>query len=208
MLKRKIMALILGLTTMLTATATVHAEDTTEARETVRVGKYDCWVEDGEYYTVYEDEVWQVINLDEITPQSVSEIADSDKMLDWESDNFRVYLLDGKVYNGSIDISKSDDYTPIFVTEPIDNTYSFFMKTGFITKQTYNVTIFTYNNITNGWDTGYNTNLIFAVGSQSKKLFTGTLGQETSRCCVYFHKDRCDGKTEFNYSVYYADDLV
>ena len=50
MLKRKIMALVLAFSTMLCTAATVQAEaaeDVAEARETVRVGQYDCWVENG-----------------------------------------------------------------------------------------------------------------------------------------------------------------
>ncbi len=67
-MKRKITALFLAVVAALSSTVTVYAEEAIEQRETVRVGNYNCWVEDGEYYTEYNGEVCQVINLDEMTP--------------------------------------------------------------------------------------------------------------------------------------------
>lgn len=190
---------------MLSAAATVRAEDEAEARETVRIGQYDCWEENGEYYTVYEDEIYQVIDLDELTPQPISETGVAGGMLDWQNDNFRVVLTEGKEYKGSIDISEGDDYTPIFLMEPQDNRFSVFIKTKFIFRNKYNVTVFTYNNIS-GWDNGYDMTIYFGMGAQKKKIFTGTASQVTSRCCVYFHKDGSDGEEKFNYWAYYSSD--
>lgn len=107
------MAFFPAVSTALSLTATVYAEDESEPRETVRVGQFDCWVVDGDYYTEYDGEICEVINLGDMTAKRVDEVQLlSNATSSWEYDNVEIDISDGRKYQGLINIERYDDFTP------------------------------------------------------------------------------------------------
>lgn len=198
MIKRRILAMFIALSAMFSLTATVHAEDVTETRNTVNIGGYDCWVEDGEYYTEYDGETCQVINLDEITPQPVSEMNLRYSPSSWEYNNVELDISDGREYQGLINIKKYDDFTPIFIGTPNDHDFSYQITTKFIFTNKYSISFFTFDSDENTWSE-YLMTVYLGFGSNKKILVSGQATPHTTKCCVYFHKDGSTGEEVFNY---------
>lgn len=204
MLKRKIMASILAVSTMLSATATVHAEDTTEARETVRIGQYDCWVENGEYYTELDGEVGLVIDVDTFLAKPDSEVTTLSSEITWDylEANAIIDIRDGREYQGVITLNKYDDYTPIFLIETGDNGFaSVKLSTKFSTYNRYKLTINLYNKVVGKWNYPIDRKATFGPGMNFILLVSGTETTNISKCCVYFHKDESTGQSVFNYWI-------
>lgn len=205
MLKRKIMALVLAVSTMLGTAATVQAEaaeDVAEARETVRVGQYDCWVENGEYYTEIDGKVGMVIDLDEISSQNENDEISllSDTMLDWKNANVERDITNGKAYHGVISINKYDDYTPIFCLDNEQARISpLMLHAKFVFKNTYKITVMTYNKDIEEWNSSSKKTIVFSAALPYLILVSGTETKSITKCCVYFHKDDSTGEKSFNY---------
>ncbi len=200
MVKRKITALVLSLAAMLSLTTSAYADDVTETyRETVRVGNFDCWVEDGQYYTEIDGEVGLVIDVGDTTNQTVdSAVSYADSEI-WQIANPEVDLTDDKVYQDAIFLNQRDDYTPIFKIDTGKVGFaSFQFSTKFVLKNTYGLTVHTYHDDLCEW-TSCPRKVIFSFAVQYILFVDGTETPNVSKCCVYFHKDQCEGEETFNY---------
>lgn len=204
MFKRKIMALVLALSAMLSVTATAHAEDTTEARETVRIGKYDCWVEDGEYYTELDGEVGLVIDVDKFyeQPYDGSAMPLSDITWDFLESNAKIDISDGREYQGVINLNNYDDYTPVFLIDTGDTGFaSVKLSTKFVFVNEYKMTFYLYDGTQGKWNYPYTQTVRFAGLKNYVLLVSGTQTRDITRCCAFFHKDGSTGESVFNYWV-------
>lgn len=204
MRKKRIMAMLIAVATVLSLSLTVSAEGmTTETKlnsETVRVGNFDCWVENGCYYTEHDGETCQVINLDELTPRRASDadLLSSDQYLDWENRNvvYNIGYDDERV--GLICIEDKDDYTPIYAGNPQGKIVSYQLRTEFFWRNMYDISFFTYDSDVEDWHE-YRKNIYFGVGATKKVLLSGTVTKHTTKACIYFHKETSTGEKTFNY---------
>lgn len=204
MLKRKVAALVLAISAALSLTATANAEDTIEQRETVRVGNYECWVENGEYYTEINGEVGLVIDISDTSAQSDDAVQTfaSNEVLDWENNAWVLDMRDDTEYHGYIDLRNHDDYTPIFLIDTGAAGFaSFKFRTEFIFANTYSITIHTYNDLTHAWDHSSTRDVIFSCFVPYMLIVNGTETPYVSKCCIYFNKE---GSTGEDFFYYYA----
>lgn len=187
MFKRKIISILLALSTTLSIANTAHAEDVIETKRTVKIGNYDCWSENGEYYTEINGEVGLVINLDELSSQSDTNQISllSETMLDWEHGNVEFDLTDGKSYNGLITLKNNDDYTPIFriVTEQ-SALSSLMFYTKFVLPNKYKITILTYNANTSEWNYAEPKTVTLSLAVRYFLIVSGTETRDITKCCV------------------------
>lgn len=202
MVKRKLVALLLSLSAALSLTTAAYAEDVTETRrETVRVGNFDCWVENGQYFTVYEGEVCLVINLNDVSVQNAAaqETDDWVETIDWKKGK-QVDISDGEKYEGNINITNGDDCTPIFLGKPSDGSdVSYEISTGFVLPNTYKLRFYCYDSYLRDWY-GYDTTVVFTQPFlTSRVLLSGTPTPNTIKCCIYFRKEGSTGEKSFRY---------
>ena len=169
---------------------------------TEKIGEYDCWLIDGQYYTALDDEIYQVINLDE---------------LNWEHDTLaaqtssgsrgsgnEVDLSNGKAYHGSVDISNTNFTTSTFIgyTKTSEKKHiAYSIHTEFLFTNKYSVKIYGYNPVTKEWNIT-NTTLAFNGFGKTKVLFSGTTGIAPSKMYLTFIKASSTGEQVFNYSFY------
>lgn len=114
-----ICAVIMAAVATLSMTMSASAADVTEitleqTRETVNIGGYECWVEDGHYLTNDNGEIVEVIDLAEATTTSAVDDNDVDTLLSLQANN-EVDLTDGSTYYGTIDATTSDYVSPVFI---------------------------------------------------------------------------------------------
>lgn len=198
MLKRKVAALVLAISAALSLTATTNAEDTIEQRETVRIGNYECWVENGEYYTELDGEVCRVVNFDvtsELASPTISRAAGVE--IDWSNE---VDISDGRTYHGSINIENSDDFTPVFCGNPTNSAASYKISAGFIFPNKYSVMVHTYETISNSWTPSKKKDIEFSWFTPTIVVVSGTPSRYTTKCCMYFYKEGSTGEKTMNYS--------
>lgn len=84
-----------------------------EQKELVQIGEYECWVEDGQYFTELDDEIYLVINLDELEWESEDIALYSDS--DTYNGTLPVDLSDGSHYEAYVDLRYGDFTTPTFI---------------------------------------------------------------------------------------------
>lgn len=200
MLKRKIIALLLSLSAALSLTTAAHAEDVTEIhRETVRVGNFDCWIENGEYYTELDGEIGLVIDIADLSKKSVDDTMSLANGEIWQIANPEVDLTDDKEYRDLINLSERDCFTPIFKIDTGEAGFaSFQFSTKFILPNTYGLTVHTYHVKSSEW-TSYSRKVIFSFAVSYVLFVDGTETPDVSKCCIYFHKDQCEGEKTFYY---------
>lgn len=201
MLKRKIIALLLSLSAALSLTTAAHAEDVTEMhRETVRVGNFDCWIEDGQYLTEYDGEVCLVINLNDISMQSAAAQQSDDwvETKDWKNGP-EVDISDGHTYEGRINLTNGDDSTPIFLGKPAAGSdISYEISTKFVLPNTYNIRFYCYDSNMQDWYK-YDRTVVFTQPFlTSRVLLSGTPTPYTTKCCIYFRQEG-SGEKNFRY---------
>lgn len=172
-----------------------------ESRELTQLGEFECWVEDGEYYTELDGKICLVINLAELEweTEEISAYAGSSWMNGPEYD----VTANGK-YEGTIDITYDDDSTPIFLgyrSSPNETRISYCFGTGFIAPNTYTFDIHICD-LTGNWMTTRRNNFIFSVVTQTIILFDGFLNEAPQKMCLTFIKDKSTGSTPFNYTFY------
>lgn len=169
---------------------------------TKKIGEYDCWSVDGEYYTTLNSEIYHVINLDELNWE-YDEVATQAASNNWQNGK-EVDISKGKAYHGSVDISKSDFNTPIFIgytDQSQKNHVSYCFNTGFIFTNKYKVSIHQYNPVNKTWSVT-NTTFAFNMTGQTKTLFSGTTAISPSKICFTFYNSGSTGEKVFNYSFY------
>ncbi len=160
------------------------------------LGEYNCWVDNGQYFTIDNGEICQVINLDE----AEWEISTFSASSDW-SQGPVVDISDGREYAGRIDMTDGDDSTPIFIgytNNTSEERVSYTLKTGYIFPMKYRIRVHSYSNILREWISSEH-NVTFSLASQNKVLFSGQTGEAPSKVCVTFVKDLSHGETAFNY---------
>lgn len=205
---KRIVALITSLA-CLSICLTAHAE-VEQSKDTIRVGEYDCYVNNGQYYTDINGENYLVINLDDAIWQSedemvcsqtsndVSSLYSLEASTDWLNSP-QVDISDGSTYNGMIDITYGDDCTPIFCGKPYASDVSYQIYAGFIFPNTYNINIHFYNDISRQWSS-YKQAVTFDLFGQTKFLLTGTMSMNVTKVCIEFYKNGSSGETPMYYS--------
>ncbi len=196
-MKKKIVSLLSAFTVLVSAGATAAAESTVlePANEgMVQVGDYQCFVEDGQYYTYHDGEKCLVINTDDFVPAD----AETSNLLN-RAANEEISIVDSP-YSGTVDISNGDATTPIFVGREAGDARGFQIYAGFVLNNRYNVTVYLYNGITNRWDENEH-DWLFNIAAQRKAFVTGTNAQNYTKAYVIFHKDGSTGESTIGYTI-------
>lgn len=114
---KKINALILSAAMALTPTATSYAEG-------INIDGYDCYLKDGEYFTVIDGKEYMIINLDSndniVTDEALIDELNATTISDYPSSswgNRRLYDLraDGS-YSERVNLNNGAYYSPSFIT--------------------------------------------------------------------------------------------
>ncbi|MBQ9949016.1 MAG: hypothetical protein IJO91_11585 [Oscillospiraceae bacterium] len=200
-MKKKVLSLVCALSTFLSigmsaSAESISADSTVALKETVQVGEYQCYVENGQYYTVLDGETYLVINLDEAMPCSSNDgVSVASVQTDQEID------INGSSYNGQIDISNGDFATPIFCGDENGLPRGYQISTGFIFENVYQVTPRVFNTAYNAWVNQNTVTIAFGLFQQTKILYTGTTATVCSKAQFIFHKDGSTGEPVFNYTI-------
>lgn len=169
---------------------------------TKKIGDYDCWSINGQYYTILNDEICQVINLDELNWEYDTYVTQASSVS--SQNNNEIDLSSGNKYQGKVDISKTNFTTPTFIgykstTQKNKISYSFHTEYFFPNK--YSVKIYGYDPILKKWMTTEDT-FVFDFFGKTKVLFNGTTGVSPSKIYITFLKSGSTGEPVFNYWFY------
>lgn len=203
-MKRQIISLLTAVCTVLSigaaaAAAPVQQEQTQIHEYTVQVGEYECYVENDQYFTEIDGETYQVINVDDFVSAKDYSFLSSMDSDSWQNKD-EISIVDSP-YSGTLNISKGDDSTPIFVGRSSGNAKGFQIHCGFVFKNTYSVTAHLYNSIYDRWDENDITLTFSAASGQDKVLFVGTMVKYYTKACVTFHKSGSTGETTIGYTM-------
>lgn len=199
---KKIAAMLAAAAVVSSFGVSAFAEEVVEEqKELVQVGEYECWVEDGQYFTELDGEIYLVINLDEleweseeISARSVSEVWQNGTVVD---------LSDGSTYYGRVNIqTKTEDSTPIFIgyTASQGGRVSYIMSTGFVRANSYLTNVHIYDPAESKWETSYDETISFSLTDQSRIIYTGATGVAPTKICITFLQRLSTGEQIFNYS--------
>lgn len=172
-----------------------------EQKELVQIGDYECWVEDGQYFTEFEGETYLVINLDELEWESEEKSAHS-RAETWQNGPV-VDLSDGSTYYGRINIqTKTEDSTPIFIgyTTSQGGRLSYIMTAEFVWENSYLTNVHAFEPAENKWITTYDKTISFSLTDQSRIIYTGATGEAPTKMCITFMQRLSTGEQIFNYS--------
>lgn len=200
-MKKKVLSLVCALSTFLSigmsaSAESISADSTVALKETVQVGEYQCYVENGQYYTVLDGETYLVINLDEAMPCSSNDgVSVASVQTDQEIN------LNGGSYNGQINISNGDCSTPVFCDEESGIPRGYQISTGFIFENVYQVTPRVFNTAYNAWVNLDTVTVAFGLFQQTKILYTGTTSTIYTKAQFVFHKNGSTGEPVFNYTM-------
>ncbi len=207
-----LISVVMAAVAALSMTMPALAADVTEIApeqtgETVNIAGYDCWEEDGNYFSVVDGEVSLIINLTDMGRLSECAAADvcaassnaaSGRMYD-------VDLTDGKEYAGQIDISNGDCSTPVFYKSKGSVYSRFKFRTGYVFNTTYSMTVkldwaeddgFLWNNWLQKDDVTYTFNL---AQQSYKSVIILYWNSWNTVCQIDFHKSGSSGQPIFNY---------
>lgn len=209
MVKRKITALFLSLAAMLWLTTSAYADDVTElSRETVRIGNHDCWVKNGKYYTIYDNEKYLVINLDELNFETQNNVDVQETMAYSQGKSAiseEIDVSDGGVFNGTIDITNGDCNTPIYKIDPDKKIrrISFTMHTNFIFTNKYKIVIYMHDQYANPNEWRHSEEILvsFSLLTQDKVIFDGS-ATLLEKLYITFLKEGSSGEPVMNYSMH------
>lgn len=206
---KKIISLFTAIFTALSITITTQAEDV-ELKDTKQVCGFECWGDNGMYYTYVDGEVCQVIDLNDLPAQaqiSTCSLKSEDSVLSTnEKINYYIDLSDGHTYQGRIDITNGDCTTPTFYAERNCPKATLEVSTKFVLPTTYYVTVYynyldEYDNVGSGW-TNENKTLTFYFPIQCHRFYIGTGVQAAHVCKMTFHKEGSStSETNFLYWV-------
>lgn len=204
---RRIIPAFLSAAIFLASSTVAFAQDNvsqTPVNEQIRVGDYDCYVENGQYYTELDGEKCLVINLDDYDSSYISaqQSANASEYR-WLDERQTVKLS----YSGSVDVSKGDFTTPVFLASEKDEGYycGFQIGTGFWRPTSYTIDLYYYNSYPgiNKWQYTPNVKITFTLLAQNKILFTGTAVHFYKKACLVFHQvDSNHSNPVFNYTMY------
>lgn len=201
---KKIAAMLLAAAITSAMSVSASAEEsavTEEQKELVQIGDYECWVEDGQYFTEFEGETYLVINLDELEWES-EEVSEKNRAVSWQNGTV-VDLSDGSTYYGRVNIqTKTEDSTPIFIgyTASQGGRVSYVMTTSFIGSNLYLANVHKFDPASNNWITTYDETIGFSVGAQSRIIYTGATGLAPTKMCITFFQRLSTGQQIFNYT--------
>lgn len=170
----------------------------------IDINGFSCYEIDGNYFTTIEGDSYLVINLDECVWRAEN-TALSRASIDWMYGT-QVDISDGSRYNGTLNISTSDDSTPIFIGyDPSGTTYnsriSYNLEAGFIFNNSYSVDVHVFDYPSSSWSTT-NVTLTFNITGQHKILFTGMTNSAPTKMCLTFLKEGSTGESNIGYSFY------
>lgn len=174
------------------------------SQELIRVGEYDCYVENGQYFTELDGEKCLVINLDDyVSAASSTQNVSNNSGYDWLDDLQEVHLS----YSGTVDVSNGNFTTPVFLAkQKEDGNYSGFqISTGFWLNTTYTADVYFYNCYVGveKWECAQNVDLTFNLIAQTRILFTGTMVNFYKKACLVFHQvEPGHSDPVFNYTMY------
>lgn len=181
-----------------------------EVKETVWVGGYECWEEDGNYYTMIDGEATLVIDCTDTSKLSkcvsVTENNIDSSTAMYAAVRYDEDLSDGHEYAGRIDISNGDCSTPIFYVNRESPYNHFLFKTGYVLPEKYSITVWVdyaddlgygmHNWYTRSYD------ITFNVFNQNHRSFALAYGDTFGGICKFeFHKEGSTGDSQFNYWV-------
>ncbi len=174
------------------------------AQELIRVGDYDCYVENGQYFTELDGEKCLVINLDDYVSTDASTQRSSNSTGDEWLDELQEVNLS---YSGTVDVSNGDFTTPVFLARQKENGYysGFQISTGFWFSTSYTADLYYYNVYSgiNKWECIPDLKLTFSLTSQSRVIFSGTMVHFYKKACLVFHQvDSNHRDPVFNYTMY------
>lgn len=181
-----------------------------EVKETVWVGGYECWEENGNYYTMIDSEAVLVIDCTDTSKLSkcvsVTESSIGSSTAMYAGVRYEENLSDGHEYAGRIDISNGDCSTPIFYVSRKSQYRHFLFKTGFVLPEKYSITVWVdYADDLGYGMTGWNTRsyvITFNAFYQSHQSFVLAYSDDFGGICKFvFHKEGSDGDSRFNYWV-------
>ena len=206
-----IMATVTALAiTMPTFAAEITNETVEQTRETVQIGGYDCWEEDGNYFAMIDGEVTLIIDFTDMDRLSkcvtVTKNEAPSASPAYIGDRFEEDLSDGHEYAGRMDITNGDCSTPIFYVSRTCPYNGFLFKTGYILPQTFSFTVWVdyaddlgygmHNWYTNSYTVTFN------LFNQNHRSFALLEGQYFGGLCKFvFHKEGSTGEKQFNYWV-------
>ncbi len=203
---KRVVAFLTAAVTAAASCISAMAEETAgvyEVEDTVRVGEYDCRVENGEYYTEIDGETYLVIDLDDCEWTADEEFSRSAGSSEWRNGP-EVDISDGSKYKGTLDISEGDDSTPIFIgidpENPRSGRMSYAIYAGFLWSNNYKVNMHTYDSQL-GWQstTRY---INFAITTNEHVLLTGSVNFLPPKICLTFLKEDSEGEETIGYQFY------
>lgn len=208
---KKILSFNIAATIAISIAATASAaeaelDNPVQTDETVRIGRYDCKVVDGNYITEIDGGTCIVIDLDEIAAEAKKNAEASPLSVTssgWLNGE-EIDVSDGHSYSGMIDISNGDDHTPIFVAVPKGkekeiNRVSHSLYSERVFPNLYKICIHSYSaNL--GW-MSVNRTINFSLVTRNFVLFEGS-ATDCSKMCVTFYKDGSTGREDLEYTMY------
>lgn len=112
---RKITALLIASATAASMSINAYASEV-EENDLVQIGEYECYVEDGQYYTEIDGKTYLVIDLSEGAVEDES-LNTSFYATNWQNGPV-VDISNGSTYSDTINASQADDCTPIIQGRP------------------------------------------------------------------------------------------
>lgn len=200
---KKLFSVFLALTMAFSLGIAAQADEY-ETKDTITVSGYECWNEDGEYFTEIDGEKCQVIILDNfIQPMTLSSYVQKQSTAS-KKPKYDVDLSNGEQYEGRINITQGDDITPRFFRKRSPGTCSFEISTGFVFNTSYNVTISfemydEYGNLLNNYLEHETLSFNFMI--KTHKFFVGTLTNADCVCQITFHQSG-SSETERNFKYW------
>lgn len=198
---------------MLTLTCGTAYADTVETateqtRETVCIAGYDCWEEDGNYYSVVDGDLSLIIDLSDPNhlPKDVTVTDSSAAPLSVaRGARYDVDLSSGNTYEGQIDMTNGDCSTPIFFIDKNCSYSRFKFKTKFVLNTSYRFTVGVDYADDEGeglgsWTTWDYTSYTFSLINPSYITYVLPYEKDFNTICQFdFYADGSSGQKRFNY---------
>lgn len=202
-------ALAAMMLTLTCGTAYADAVETTpeQTQEMVCIAGYDCWEEDGNYYSIVDGEVALIIDLSDLSHLSKDvTIIDASAAPSSVARGVRydVDLSNGNTYEGQIDLTNGDCSTPIFYRSGTCPYGRFKFKTKFVFGNTYKFTVgIDYaDEQGEGFDSWVTRNYSYTFSLVNPSYTSFVIAYQNgfnTICQIDFYKDGSTGEKQFNY---------
>lgn len=200
---RRGLAVCLAMGVMLTSSFSANAV-TTETSNPVIVNGYSCYESKGVYRTQIDGKSYIVLQATE--ENKVTDEALIAKLNQQLAASTRAALPDYDIdicstpYEGSVDITSGDYYSPTFKIKDDDESYTVVqMKTNFILTTKVNVGFYHYLETTREWYYNY-LPLAFSALTQTESLLIDSASRTACRCHFTIFQEGT-GKNKFNYTL-------